>query len=104
MKEDLEDIKLRQLFKNELPEAGHNEWFTKKILNRLPAKQKSSISKIECIGYAIAIIAILTGWVYIFSTYKNDNVISIDEITIAITLLSCLIALIFAMIKPILKF
>ncbi len=103
MKEDLDDIKLRQLFKNELPKAGHNEWFIRKTLNRLPPKQKSPISKIELISYTISIIAILISWVIANSTFQEDGTITINEIIILISLLSTFVAIITATIRQIVR-
>ena len=51
-KENISDLdnELRRMLQQELPEAGSDEWFTRKVMNRLPEKQPSSVSWIERLG------------------------------------------------------
>ena len=34
--DNIDDKELARLLKEQLPEAGRNEWFTRKVMNRLP--------------------------------------------------------------------
>ena len=36
MKRNSDDIKIAELLKKEVPNCPENEWFVKKVLNRLP--------------------------------------------------------------------
>ena len=40
--DNTDDMELSRLLKEQLPEAGRNEWFTRKVMNRLPEKQQRS--------------------------------------------------------------
>ena len=54
MKEDFDDIKFKQLLKEEAHKPGENPWFTRRVLNRLPEKdENTSIYVIEKWVYAI---------------------------------------------------
>lgn len=68
MKRDREDRLMAELFKRELPQAPANEWFTPRVLNRLPKRNGRISIMIESVSMVVA-VAILV--VYIYSEYST---------------------------------
>lgn len=57
------DVKLRQLIDESLPQAPADQWFTRKVMNRLPDKpERTAKSLPEIICYAIGIFMLVAGW------------------------------------------
>ena len=79
MKKDKIDIEISRRLKQSLPEAGHNEWFTRKVLNRLPEKQKHSRAWVEPSLYFAGLFLCFIGWgLFLFSL--NLNAILVKDI------------------------
>lgn len=101
MKKDIpEDIKLRELFNNKLPHAPQNDWFVKKVMNRLPEKRRGAISIIEIIGYATAILVIFGIEIGIGCSIATTGTITLTDIVWLIALNSTLITVVIAIITP----
>lgn len=47
MKETETDLQLKEAFRKTLPEAPISPWFTRKVLNRLPERQRNLAARIE---------------------------------------------------------
>lgn len=73
MKEDFNDIEFKQLLQEKAHKAGENAWFTPRVLNRLPEKNKgTSFLNIEKWCYIIAMILCVVCWGGLFlSGYFN---------------------------------
>ena len=54
MKRNSDDIKIAELLKKEVPNCPENEWFVKKVLNRLPEKRPSFFSRAEIFSFVAA--------------------------------------------------
>ncbi len=82
MKETENDIRLRERFKNDLPDAPISPWFTRKVLNRLPERQKNMAGKIELWTCVAGIVATLwLGGRFVATTLQNPS-INIGDILI----------------------
>lgn len=80
------DDALRKLFNESLPESPKDQWFTRKVMNRLPDKpvrRKQSIMERVC--YAIGILGLLSGWGYAVS-YTLTNGLTANMLIIAAVL------------------
>lgn len=97
---DIEDLKIRQLLDKKLSQAPQNEWFVKKVINRLPEKQRSAVSIIEIIGYAIAIIAILGIECSIIYEITTTATLTLKNLVWLIALNIVFFAIVFAIISP----
>jgi membrane protein YqaA with SNARE-associated domain len=62
MKRHEEDDKIAKLLKEQFPEAGKNEWFTPRVLNRLPDKHKA-YPWMSIVVYFVAFIICAFCWV-----------------------------------------
>lgn len=63
------DEKLRTLIAKKLPRAKENEWFTRKVQNRLPARRsgiRSASFIVKALGYAAAAGVCIGMWVWLY--------------------------------------
>lgn len=67
MKEDFNDIQLKTLLKENSHDPGENPWFTRRLLNRLPQKEQTTIYLDRWI-YAIAALLCGVCWIYLMHT------------------------------------
>lgn len=59
---DVTDNKLRKILQSDLPEAPDNQWFTKRVVNRLPERNRWATATVgQWICYALSSIALLAG-------------------------------------------
>lgn len=79
MKRDEIDIEISRMLKQSLPEAGHDKWFTRKVLNRLPDKQKHSRGWIEPCLYFTGLLVCFIGW-GLFLCSLSPNMILVKDI------------------------
>lgn len=61
MKPNDEDKKLAQVLKQGAHDPGENQWFTRRVLNKLPERQSHGSWATTAV-YAIALIACALGW------------------------------------------
>ena len=59
-----DDIEFGKILKSVQPEAGKNEWFTRKVMNRLPEKQRHGLGWLMPMALTVSLIICLAGWVY----------------------------------------
>ena len=95
------DKKLREAFDAKLPQASHNAWFTRKVLNRLPDKRKNRASIIEYAGFALAAIALIAFWIASISTVLNNTFITVNDLATFATLTAMTIMLLIGFIHSI---
>lgn len=100
---DIEDIKIRQLLDKKMPQAPENEWFVKKVINRLPEKHRSSISIIEILGYIVAILVILGIEIGIVCDISNEEAITLNNIVWLTTLNITLISIVASIFAPLFR-
>lgn len=96
----LEDIKMRELLDKNLAQAPQNEWFIKKTMNRLPEKRQGSVSIIEIIGYAMAILAIIGIECSIIYNVSTTGTLTLNNLVWLISLNIGLLAIVFAIFAP----
>lgn len=100
---DIEDLKIRQLLDKKLSQAPQNEWFVKKVINRLPEKRRSSISIIEILGYTIATLVILGIEIDIVCDISNVGAITLNNIVWLSSLNITLIAIVASIFAPLFR-
>ena len=59
MKRETDDIELGRMLKQIQPEAGSNEWFTRKVMNRLPEKRSPGLGWLLPAAFALSFIICL---------------------------------------------
>lgn len=80
MRNPIDDNKLRDRVKRDLPEAPHNPWFAKKVMNRLPERKNNIASIIEYAGFIIAAIILGFYWYMLVSNTAQSNAIMVKDI------------------------
>ena len=100
---DIEDLKIRQLLDTKMPLAPRNEWFVKKVMNRLPEKRRSSISIIEILGYIVAILVVLGIEIGIVCDISNVGAITLNNIVWLTTLNIILISIVASIFAPLFR-
>ena len=78
-KRDKKDIELGNLLKQETYDAAPNQWFTHRVLNKLPAKKDNSALHVAWFFYIAAALLCAGYWVWML--FFNDNtVITVRDI------------------------
>lgn len=95
-----ENDQIRKLLDKNLPQAPQNEWFIRKTINRLPDKNRSTISIIEHTSYIIALLIVLIFDCVIGYNIVKTGLITINNIICIFSLNIFLLAIIFAVLKP----
>lgn len=87
MKKDFDDIEFKQLFKEKAHQPGKNPWFTRRVLNRLPEKEKSeSILSSETWVYSIGLLLCVVCWGFLL-TNNYFEVITVKSLIYTIGLI-----------------
>lgn len=69
------DTHLRQMFRDELPQAPGSPWFVRKVMNRLPEKRVGSRMALpEIVCYTLAVLGLACAWGYAFTTALTQDV------------------------------
>lgn len=97
------DNKLKELFKQKLPEHPKNQWFTLKVMNRLPAKRNSRGSYIESIGFFIGAIVLCFLWILHITETKHAQVLTIGDILTYATLIGITFCLLIGFLISLLR-
>ena len=91
--DNIADKELARLLKEQLPEAGRNEWFTRKVMNRLPEKQQRSFGWLLQVAFTVSIILCLAGWAYFLSNLNLQIILVRDVVTLATLFATTLVVL-----------
>ena len=102
MKRNNDDIELARMLKEQLPEAGRNEWFTRKVMNRLPEKQHRNLHWLLTVAFVAAFVLCLGGWAY-FLHNLNWQVILVHDVVTLASLFAATIAVIWQFIHSLLS-
>lgn len=78
MQREKDDIEFGQLLKRYQPQVGKNEWFTRKVMNRLP-ERRHSIRWIQPAVFVVCFIICALSWGYLFIT-QDYNVILVKDL------------------------
>lgn len=89
-----DDIEFGKILKSVQPEAGKNEWFTRKVMNRLPEKQRHGLGWLMPMALTVSLIICLAGWVY-FLQNLNMNVILVRDVVSLVALFAVTIVVIW---------
>lgn len=86
MKDNDIDDKLKELLNKELPQARENQWFTRRVMNRLPDRSRwASMSIWQGICYALGAIALLVG-IYFSGHMVVESGFNLFSITALLTI------------------
>lgn len=105
MKKSNEEIdkKIRRLMLSQLPEAPRDQWFVRRVMNRLPQPQ-NIMSRIEWIAYALSAVILCIYWGVFFAELSDTSVrVSIHTIVFYVALSAMAMSLLYSLISPIIR-
>ncbi len=70
----LDDRQLAALLKQGAHQARPNQWFTSRVMHRLPAKQRSSLGWLVPATWALSGVALIACWLLYFASAPRDVV------------------------------
>ena len=78
-KRDNKDIELGELLKKEAYDATPNQWFTHRVMHKLPAKKDKTALHMAWFFYIAAVLVCIGCWLWVL--FFNDNtVITVRDI------------------------
>lgn len=80
---NISDDLLREAFHRQLPQAPKSPWFTRKVMNRLPERQRRAVSIIEWLGYLVAVVILGVYWVRLYCEVSAAMVVTVSNIVSA---------------------
>ena len=78
-KKDNIDIELGKILKQQSFQETDNEWFTPRVLNKLPAKGSKAAKRVAWAFY-LAAIAVCVGWWWLMLSSNDPTVITVRDI------------------------
>lgn len=78
-KKDNLDIELSKLLKEQSHQETSNEWFTRRVLNKLPAKQDNTARHVGWAFYAAAVLVCAGFWLWMLM-FNDMSVITVRDI------------------------
>ena len=90
--QDMDDLQLGELLKNEAYPATENRWFTRRVLNRLPARERSRRWIVPLL-VAAALLACAACWGFVFSNMCITVITVREVIQVAIMLIATAVVL-----------
>lgn len=93
------DLSLRNIIKNELPQAPQDPLFTRKVMNRLPDSKIRNISIIETTGYIAAFLLIIIMLALTACDITASHTVTVGNIVTLAALSGTFIAVTTAMAK-----
>ena len=80
MKKTEEDIALGKLLKQECHQPEENEWFTPRVVNRLPMKEHRSRRRVWSVISLVALVLCVGCWLWLIAG-KDHMVVTVRDIT-----------------------
>ena len=94
-KRDNKDNELGKLLKQESWDADSNEWFTHRVMNKLPAKRNNSALHFAWVCYIAAALVCVGYWVWTL-VFNDNTVITVRDIIYFVVAISVTIMLTFS--------
>lgn len=93
MKRETDDIELGRMLKQIQPEAGSNEWFTRKVMNRLPEKRSPGLGWLLPAAFALSFIICLGGWAYFLHNLNLNLILVRDLVSLCVLLVTTIVVI-----------
>ncbi len=98
------DEKIRRMMLSQLPKAPRDEWFVRRVINRLPLQPQKIMSRIEWIAYALSAVILCIYWGVFFAELSDSSVrVSIHTIIFYVALSATAMSLLYSLISPIIR-
>ncbi len=80
MKPDITDLDIKSMLERDLPPAPKSDWFTRKVMNRLPEKRTSNYAWIEYAAYTVALLMYVWAWTALIGGMAAAKSVTVDDI------------------------
>lgn len=97
------DDTLRNLIKRDLPKELKDEWFVKKVMNRLPEKLTPTFSRSELISFVFAALILISGWLWLWTRFNAEESLTYDSLAMGGLLIVMTFGLLATIAYPILR-
>ncbi len=97
------DDTLRNLIKRDLPKERKDEWFVKKVMNRLPDKRKPTFSRPELISFVFSTLILVSGWLWLWNRFNTEESLTYDSLAMGGVLIVMTFGLLATVAYPILR-
>ncbi len=97
------DDTLRSLIKRDLPIERKDEWFVKKVMNRLPEKRKPTFSRPELISFVFSIFILISGWLWLWNRFNTEESLTYGSLAMGGVLIVMTFGLLATIAYPILR-
>ncbi len=84
------DEHLRELLHKELPMERRDQWFTRKVMNRLPEKERPLFSTVEKVTFVVVALALAVGWGWLWRQMQVEWLSTVVIVEIAAVVLATL--------------
>lgn len=98
---DIEDKKLAQMLKQGAHDPGENPWFTRRVLNKLPARQPRG-SWVMTVVYAVALIACVVSWMLMWRV-QDFGVITVRDVVYNLLMAAVTLVVLWQTVASLLK-
>lgn len=79
------DKRLRSEIKASLPAPADGEWFTRRLMNRLPERKQPMLPKVlQAACYALSVLLLIACWVYCMVDTAHNGLTSMSLMTAAL--------------------
>lgn len=92
-----EDLRIAEMLRSQLPDARENQWFTRRVVNRLPEKKHyGRLSLIQLICYLAGVSAFIVAVIYsgrmlVSSQFSLISILSILSVSMLIMICGAVI-------------
>lgn len=99
MKRNKQDRLIADLIKRAVPPAAESPWFTRKVLNRLPAKHGRAFSGIEIVAYLLSAVVLVVVSVLESAHIGTTGVVTVGSIITYLGVVGCTVAIVVGVIR-----
>lgn len=105
MKKNIDNIDdaLKHLIQRDLPKERKDEWFVRKVMNRLPEKRKPTFSRPELISFVLSTLILISGWAWLWSRFNTEESLTYSSLAMGGALIVMTFGLLVTVVYPILR-
>ena len=95
-----DDIFLRSMLKENLPEHLPSPWFTRKVMNRLPERRIRIVARVEYAVYILALIATVVFGVVTTLNVVRSGIVKVEDLIVYFGIIAMASALCWMLFAP----
>ncbi len=100
---NIEDARLRELLDRSLPQAPRDEWFVRKVMNRLPQREAPMHTRVENLSYIIAVLLLVGYAVWFYLGVREAGIMLWNDILTCVAIAAIGAAIVISFYMPRIK-